>query len=350
MSDHTHRPRRAPGDGAAAALRGVPTRRDALRMLAVSGAAALAWSAVRRGPGAAQPVSRSGLAMGTTLTLTVVDTDREAAAAAADATLAEMARLETLLSAWQPDSQVSRLNATARLDAPAPALLDVLRLAARISELGDGRFDLTVQPLLALRRAAGGVPAAAAVEAARALVDWRRLRIDAAAVTLADPAMRITVDGIATGYIIDRGVDVLRRRGFDRLLVDVGGDILVGGEPAPGRPWYVGVRHPRPGPALLGRAAVRDAAIATSGDYQHAFSADRRHHHIVDPRSGDSPPELASSTVIAPDCVTADALSTLTLVLGARRGRELLEALPGCEGLFVAKDLTVTRTEGFPLA
>ena len=153
----------------------------------------------------------------------------------------------------------------------------------------------------------------------------------------------------ATGYIIDRGVAVLRGRGFDNLLVDVGGDILVGGGPAPGRPWRIGLRNPRSGPPLLGRFEARDCAVATSGDYMHTFTADRRQHHIVDPRTGYSPPELASSTVIAPDAASADALSTLTLVLGARGGRELLESLPGCEGYLVGKDLAVTRTSGFVL-
>jgi len=322
-------------------------------VFAVSGAAALAWAVGRRRVAAATPVTRTRLMMGTGITLTVVGTDRDAAAAAADATLAEMDGLEALLSAYRADSQLSRLNAAGRIDDPAPALLDVLRLGTRVSEFGGGRFDLTVQPLLDLYagqvRWQAAAPSPQAVEAARAQVDYRAVRIDAAAVTLARPGMRVTVDGIATGYIIDRGVAVLRGRGFDNLLVDVGGDILVGGGPAPGRPWRIGLRNPRSGPPLLGRFEARDCAVATSGDYMHTFTADRRQHHIVDPRTGYSPPELASSTVIAPDAASADALSTLTLVLGARGGRELLESLPGCEGYLVGKDLAVTRTSGFVL-
>ena len=77
------------------------------------------------------------------------------------------------------------------------------------------------------------------------------------------------------------------------------------------------------------------------------YTADLSEHHIVDPRTGHSAPELASATVIAPDAATADALATLTMVLGPRRGRELLEALPGCEGYLVSKNLEVTRTSNF---
>jgi thiamine biosynthesis lipoprotein len=79
------------------------------------------------------------------------------------------------------------------------------------------------------------------------------------------------------------------------------------------------------------------------------FTSDLKQHHILDPRTGYSSPELASSTVLAPDAATADALATLTMVLGPRRGRELLEDMPDCEGYFVAKDLEVTRTSGFSL-
>lgn len=321
-------------------------------MLGLSAAAASALAVGRRGPSSAQTVIRSTWLMGTSARLTVVGTDRDEAEAAADATLAEMERLEAVLSAYRPDTPLSRLNAAGRLADPEPALLEVLTLAERISTLGEGAFDLTVQPLLDLydaRRGGPSLPSPAAVEAARALVDHRGVHVDPTAVTLARPGMRITVDGIATGYILDRGTAVLRARGFPNVLVDVGGDIVARGERAPGRAWRIGLRHPRPGPALVGTFEVRDAAVATSGDYLHAFTADYARHHIVDPRTGWSPPELASATVIAPDAATADALSTLAFVLGARRARDLLEALPGCEGCFLDKELRMTRTAGFRL-
>lgn len=328
-----------------------PTRRDALRILAVSGAAAGAWAVGRRGFGAAEPVTITRPMMGTGLTLTVVGTDRDAARAAALDMVAEMEALEAVLSAYRPDSQVAQLNASGRLDRPAPILLDVLRLGARVAALGDGAFDLSVQPVLALYagpRAA--LPAPAAVAAARARVDYRAVQVADDAVALARPDMAITVDGIATGLIIDRGVARLRGRGFDNVLVDVGGDIMLSGERAAGVPWRVGIRNPRPGVALLARFEASDRAVATSGDYMHPFTPDLAQHHIIDPRTGYSPTELASTTIIAPDAATADALSTLTLVLGARRARDLLAALPGCEGYFVGKDGTVTRTSGFVLA
>ena len=333
--------------------RALPTRRDALRILAVSGAAASAWAVARRGTGEAEPVTITRTMMGTGLTLTVVGTDRAAARAAALEMVADMDALEAVLSAYRPDSQISQLNATGRVEQPAPILVEVLQRGARAAELGDGAFDLTVQPVLALyagRPAGAALPSPAAVEAARACVDHRAVRVTADAVALARPGMAVTVDGIATGVIIDRGVATLRRRGFDNVLVDVGGDIMLSGEHAAGVPWRVGIRNPRPGVAILARFEASNRAVATSGDYMHPFTPDLAQHHIVDPRTGYSPTELASTTIIAPDAATADALSTLTLVLGARRACDLLTALPDCEGYFVAKDGAVTRTGGFTLA
>ncbi len=175
-----------------------------------------------------------------------------------------------------------------------------------------------------------------------------RLRVDGRTVTV--PAgTAVTLDGIGKGYIVDRGVDVLKERGFPNVFVEAGGDLMAAGEKQGGVPWRVGIRAPRSSMTLLARVDAREQAVATSGDYMQPFTPDYAQHHILDPRTGRSAPELASSTVIAPDAATADGLATLTMVLGAKRGRELLEDLPGCEGCFVDKQLEVTRTSGFVL-
>jgi thiamine biosynthesis lipoprotein len=327
------------------------TRRNALRILAVGGAAGVAWRLGLLGRPGAGPVTRARLLMGTGVHLTVLHDDVEAAEAAADATLDRMAALESLLSRYRDDSEVSRLNASGRIDDASDALLDVLRLADRVSRMGDGAFDVTVQPVLDLYRealaAGSGLPAAERIDHAVERVDHRAVRIDGSSVRLARPDMRLTLDGVGKGYVVDRGVDELKRRGFGRVFVEAGGDLVVGGDKGEGRPWRIGIRSPRPGLALQARFDARDRAVATSGDYMQPFTEDYSQHHILDPRSGRSAPELASSTVLAGDAATADALATLTMVLGPRKGRELLEDLPGCEGYFVSKELEVTRTSGF---
>ena len=165
--------------------------------------------------------------------------------------------------------------------------------------------------------------------------------------SLGREGMRVTLDGIGKGYVVDRGVSVLRERGFDNVFVEAGGDLVARGTKNGGEPWRIGIRRPRPGESLQARFDTTDCAVATSGDYMQPFTPDYSQHHIVDPRTGYSAPALASSTVSAPDAATADALATMTMVLGPRKGREVLEGLPGCEGYFVSKDLEITRTSGF---
>jgi thiamine biosynthesis lipoprotein len=331
--------------------RKVPTRRDVLRILAVGGAGVVVWRLGRLGSRERAAVTRSRLLMGTEVRLTVLGDDREAAEAAADATLERMSALESLLTRYREDSEVSRLNGTGQIDDASDALLDVLRLAHHVSRLGDGAFDITVQPVLDLyraRRAGGdGLPGPEEIERAVALVDHGGLIVEGRTVTLDRPGMRVTLDGIGKGYVVDAGVAVLRERGFPDVFVDAGGDLVAAGDKGGGEPWRIGIRNPRPGAALQARFDARNSAVATSGDYMQPFTPDLIQHHILDPRTGYSAPELASATVIAGDAATADALATLSMVLGPQRGRELLEDLPDCEGYLVAKDLEVTRTTGF---
>ncbi len=323
-----------------------PTRRDALRILAVGGVGGLILGAGwlrRRG---LQSAERSSVLMGTTVRITVLDPDRERAEAAADAMLQKMSGVESLLSGYRADSELSALNSTGQVDRASDALLDVLKLADHVSNMGEGRFDVTVQPLLDLYRRDSGLPREAEVEQTLDRVGYRKVRIDGRQVELS-PGMRITLDGIGKGYVVDRGVAELRSRGFNDVFVEAGGDLVAAGAKRPGTPWRIGIRGPRPGLAIHARFDATNRAVATSGDYMQPFTSDYRQHHILDPGTGRSSPELASSTVLAADAATADALATLTMVLGPQRGRELLEDLPGCEGYFISKDLNVTRTTGF---
>lgn len=333
-------------------FRRITTRRDALRILAVGGAAGIAWKMGLLGRfSGVRPVTRSRTLMGTGVHLNVLGDDPRAAEAAADATLERMGDLEALLSRHRDDSELTQLNRTGRIETASNALLEVLRAAERVSRLGDGAFDVTVQPVLDLHRAVAGpasaLPSAERIEQALDRVDHRDVRIDGATVTLGRAGMQITLDGVAKGFVIDQGVDTLQQRGFNDVFVEAGGDLVAGGTKQEGVPWRVGIRRPRPGVALQARFDASNRAVATSGDYMQPFTTDFSHHHIVDPRTGYSAPELASSTISAPNAMMADALATLTMVLGPRRGRDLIEALPDCEAYFVSKDLDVTRTSGF---
>ena len=290
--------------------------------------------------------------MGTMVNLTVVSDDLLAAESAAQAAFDRMSRLDVKLSRWQPDSEVSVLNRTGQLDSASDDLLAIVELSRRISRLSDGAFDITVLPLLELykrhKKTDGGLPADAAVQETLELVDYRQLKVDGRRVQFEVPGMGITIDGAGKGYVVDEGVKELVGAGFPNVLLEAGGDLVAAGQKEPGRPWRIGIRSPRQESAgELVRFDVVDRAVATSGDYLQAFTEDYKHHHIIDPRTGHSPAELASCTLTAPTAVEADALATMAMVVGPGRTEQILEKLPGREGYLISKDLEVTKTAGF---
>ncbi|WP_404383113.1 FAD:protein FMN transferase [Caenispirillum salinarum] len=222
---------------------------------------------------------------------------------------AEIDRLEDVFSLYRPGSALSRLNRAGALDAPPLELVDVLGRARAVSTLTDGAFDVTVQPLWALRARhlqAGTEPTAREVAAARTLVDWRGLRVEPARVTLDRPGMAVTLNGIAQGYVTDRVADLLRGAGLEGVLVSLGETRALGPHPD-GRPWTVA-----PG-ADAEPLPLREGALATT---EPAASGG----HILDPATGRAGGRLRRVTVQAPTATTADALSTaLALMPAARR-------------------------------
>lgn len=350
-------------------------RRTVLQMFAVAGAAGLlGWPLLRGQPTGMQAVRRSRVMLGTVVNLTVYGRDGKQAAAAVTATLERMAALESRLSRFRANSEVGRLNRDGMLTGAGDDLLAVLQLAGEVSRASDGAFDPTMLPLLKASRRLGAeageiAPEAVAaasrsgsgfspftsaagqeiIAAGRQLVDYRKLRLDGRRISLAEPGMGITLDGIGKGYIVDQGAATLQEHGFAQIYVEAGGDLLVHGGKPGGEPWRIGLQNPRPESRRpLTVLATERLAVATSGDYHQPFSADYRHHHIIDPRTGFSSPELAACTVTAPTAALADALATAALVLGRERGGALLARFPGCAGCFVGKDLSISKTAGFP--
>lgn len=258
------------------------------------------------------------------------------------ATFAEMERLIALFDWRRADSPLARLNETGLLRHPPPELVDLLRQAALYSEASGGAFDVTVQPLVAASRA-GKTPA---ISQSR-LVDYRQLQISPTQIKLVQPSMAVTLDGIGKGRVVDGGTAVLQAQGFPHVMVEAGGDLVGRGRRGDGRPWQVGINHPRRND-LLGVLPISEQAMATSGDYQHSFTQNRAAHHIIDPRRGVSPADLASVTVLAPTATAADALSTALMVLGPERGLALVERLPHVAALLVTKEMDIIRSAGFP--
>jgi len=294
--------------------------------------------------------SRTSWALGADVTLTVLHDDRRTAERAMDDAFGELERIEEAMSLYRPHSQLSRLNRDGVLDHPDPYLVEVLRAAASVSERSGGAFDATVQPLWQIyadAKKAGRLPDADAVREAAARVDWRNVDVSADRIRLRGAGMAVTLNGIAQGFAADRVRAALQARGVRHALVNTGefGSL---GRKADGTPWTVGIQHPRQADAYVALAALEERFLSTSGDYATSFSDDFRHHHIFDPRTGLSPTEFSSVTILARTGMEADALTKVLFVRGLDRGLELVRSVPGADALCVLKDGRMIRTDGFP--
>lgn len=178
----------------------------------------------------------------------------------------------------------------------------------------------------------------------------QHLQIDGSQVSFLKPGMGITLDGIAKGYIVDQGVEVLKDHGFENTMVEAGGDLMAHGYRVDGEAWKLGVADPRPAGEshYLASFSVSNQAVATSGDYLQSYAEDRSQHHIINPATGYSPPELASVTVLASNAMLADAFSTTIMVLGIQQGLQFVDGMSDVEALLVAKNRDVYWSRYFP--
>ena len=330
------------------------SRRQVLKITAVAGVSVALGGGVVAGLlrlAGLERVSSTRTQMGTLVTVTVIHPDGRVARELVETAFGEMARLEGILSRHLPGTALARLNREGILHDAPHELLHLLNESRRYSELTDGAFDSTVGPLLHLyeasARAEGRAPEPSEIEAALALVDYREVRASGSTLSLGRPGMAVTLDGIAKGYIVDRAAEALVGGGAEGVMVEAGGDVATVGAAGGAEGWRLAVQDPRDVGGVLGVVRLRNEGVATSGDYMQAFTADLSLHHIIDPRTGRSPELTSGVTVVAPNAMEADALSTSVFILGPVVGMELLDGLEGREGLLVTKKRETHTTDGF---
>ncbi len=340
-----------------------PRRRQLLG--ALGGASVLGLAGC--GQPSPQPLGRmlrfTGETMGTRYVVKVVG-------AAADPAWAPRLRAEVQaaldgvdrrMSLYRPDSELMRLNRHASTT-PLPLSADLFTVLAaghRVAELSHGAFDISVAPLVNAwgfgaepRRTAPPEPNALS---SRAAIGWQGLRLDPVHRTAskAQPALQADLGGIAKGYGVDLAARALEAIGIDNYMIEVGGEVRTRGVNAFGQIWRIGIEQPDAVPPRAHRVVpLRDGAMATSGDYRNYFEhGGRRYSHAIDPRTA-APivHALASVTVIAEDCMHADALATALIVLGPERGWALADAR-GLAAYFIVRGedgrLTGRGTEAF---
>ena len=299
------------------------------------------------GPKSRKVIATRG-AMGTRVTVTVLVSSRDRADEAIGRAFAEMDRLVAVFSRYERDSAVAQLNDTGWLDGPPPEFLHVVSRSLHYHQLSRGSFDVSVAPLVDLfQGASGSLPLRSEIDAALELVGAGQIEATRRRIGFRRSGMRITLDGIAKGYIIDAVAAVLERHRIRDYLVDGGGDIRASGAKEGGRPWGIAVQDPAKGGRYPDTIRLRRGAVATSGSYERYLDRDRLFHHIVDADTGTSPRYSSSVSVVAPTAMAADALATAAFLMEPRHGAMFIERLRGCECLIIDRDGRQFRSRGW---
>jgi thiamine biosynthesis lipoprotein len=290
--------------------------------------------------------------MGTRITVELWSEDKAKAEQAIDALLDEMRHIDDSMSTYKPTSEVSKVNAGAA-DGPmhiSKELFDLLVTAKEYSVITDGAFDITYASVGYMYDFPKHVhPNEAQISKALPAVNYRHVLLDDKnqTVQFSQKGVRIDLGGIAKGYSVDRGIDVLKSFGFTRAYVSAGGDSRIIGDRF-GKPWVVGIRDPRKGEGeVITRIPLIDAAISTSGDYERFFDEDGvRYHHIIDPHTGHSASKVRSATIIGPYATRTDGLSKTAFVLGPEKAMEIYNRIDDIDAIIVKNDGTIIASKG----
>lgn len=260
----------------------------------------------------------------------------------------ELNRFDASLSMFNDSSVISRVNRNEDFTVDS-LFTNVFRQAMKISETTDGSFDITVAPLVN----AWGFgftesinPSQEKIDSLLLIVGWQKIQLsNENKILKQDPRIMLDCSAIAKGYAVDVIAQLLKRKGIRNYMVDIGGEVDVAGVNPSGALWRIGISKPDDDPEsrkqdLQTILAVTDLGIATSGNYRNFYYKDGiRYAHTIDPKTGHPVQHsILSSTVLAKDCMTADAFATAFMVMGLERAKILVEQHPELEAYFIYSD------------
>jgi len=288
----------------------------------------------------AQWISAEQSIMGTRIHVELWQGAEQDGQAAIAAVMAEMHRIDRLMSPTKKASELYRINqlATKQEIAITSEMFELIKRSLEFSRLTDGAFDITFASIGHLYNYREHKrPDDSTIKKQLDKINYRNIVLNNSRQTIRFNRAGVFIDlgGIAKGYAVDNGIKILQQRGFKNAIVSAGGDSRILGN-RHGRPWMIGIRNPRKRDALLTRLPLWDAAVSTSGDYERYFIEDGvRYHHIIDPKTGGSARELRSVTIIGPDAITTDALSTSLFIMGLERGMALANRLADIDAIMI---------------
>lgn len=295
--------------------------------------------------------------LGSPFEITVVAKDTLEANQYEDLAVAEVKRVENLISDWIPTSPLSEINKNAGIKpVKVPEeLIDLIERSIKISKLTDGAFDISYASMDKIWKFDGSMkemPSPEAIKKSVAKVGYQNIIIDQEQQTvfLKLDGMKLGMGGIGQGYIADKIKALLLSKGCVSGLVNVSGDISTWGKQPDGKPWKVGIKNPMNKNKIFATFPLEDTAVETSGSYEkYVTFNDIRYSHIIDTRTGYPATGLISVSVFAKTTELADSLATGVFVLGKEVGMDLVNQLPGIGCIMVDEEGKVITSKNIDI-
>lgn len=281
--------------------------------------------------------------MGSRFEITAIHDDPQFAWDAINAAIAEITRIEKLISSWDPNSQTSEIIRQAGVQ-PVKVdkeLFDLISRALQISKITDGAFDISYASMDRIWKFDGSMtemPNAEFVALAASKINYKNILLNAGdqTVFLKEKGMKIGFGAIGKGYATQKAKELMRQMGIENGVVNASGDLIAWGKDVNNQIFKVGIADPQNKEKMLSWLNIEDAAVVTSGDYERFVMFEGiRYAHIIDPRTGYPTTGIKSVTIITANPELADAISTSVFVLGEQKGLQLINQLPGVECLII---------------
>lgn len=259
----------------------------------------------------------------------------------------ELMKVDASLSPFNEESVISAINNNKEVR-PDQMFIEVFNLAMGISKDTDGAFDITVAPLVnawGFGFKNGSQPSKQQVDSLMQIVGYQKVRLTDGIVMKHDPRIMLDCSAIAKGYGTDRVAKLLRSRGVENFMVEIGGEIVTRGVNPDRKPWKIGVTKPTDDSLHVGHELqtilnVTNKAMATSGNYRNFYyKGGKKYAHTIDPKTGyPVQHSILSATVITKSCAVADAYATSFMVMGLKKAQKVLERHPELMAYFIYSD------------
>lgn len=295
--------------------------------------------------------------LGSPFEITVVAKDTVQANEYIDLAVAEVKRIENIISDWIPSTPISAINDNAgiRPVKVSDELMALVERAIRVSKLTDGAFDISYASMDRIWKFDGSMkemPTPEAIKKSVEKIGYRKIILDKEnnTIYLKEKGMKLGLGGIGQGYIADKIKELLYSKGCTSGLVNVSGDINAWGRQPNGTQWTVGIVNPMNKSRVFAMFPLEDSAIETSGSYEkYVVFNGKRYSHIIDPRTGYPASGIVSVSVFAKTTEIADALATSVFVMGIDTGLNLINQLNGIECIIVDDQGNIHTSENIDI-